>query len=482
MTLTFGTTRNQAPARSSPKGRSGLLRGWCLFALVLTGRVYRTVAITLVVIATAPALFHWSSYLVRTGSMEPAIAVGDVVVGRPFSAGEKVPVGRVMIFEPPSGSGDSTHLRIHRVVAALEHDQYTTAGDANATNDTSPVPRENFRARGILRVPYVGLPLVWLSDRQYLKVTLWLAVTALLLHLSFRRTSGDPPRRGRRRRRATDPRMAAARTAVSVSALALAIAVPAVATAEFTSRTTSGANSWRAAALLLQRYTAAVNTDLPYAFHRLDEASGVDAADSSGNNRIGTYTSIATFRQTGALPNNPGYAIGLSASTGRMVGGGTGLSDPTTFSVELWFKTSTGVGGKLIGFENSRNQTSTSFDREAFMRTDGHLVYLGGTSGSKVLVSPAALNNGAWHHLVITATPSGSNEVTAMYVDGALVASGNTAKAGSTYTGWWRAGYGRVPTGTGYPLTGNFTGTVDDVAIYTTQLGAARVSAHYAAR
>lgn len=481
MTMTLGAPTDLASARSGQTRRSRPLRDWCLFALLVIARAYRTLVITLVLIATAPALFHWSSYVVRTGSMDPAIAVGDVVVGRPFTASEKVPVGRVMIFEPPVGSGTGSDLRIHRVVASLEHDQYTTAGDANASNDAAPVPRENFRARGILRVPYVGLPLVWLSSRQYLKVAVWLIVTALLLAMSFRRDGEDRARHGLRRKRRTNPRLAA-RTAVSAGVLAFAIAVPAVATAGFTARTTSGANSWRAAALLLQRYTASVNTDAPYAFYRLDQAAGPNATDTSGNNRTGTYTSVATFRQTGALPNNPGYSIGLSASTGRMVGGGTGLFDPTTFSVELWFKTTTGAGGKLIGFENSRNQTSSSFDREAFMRTDGRVVYMGATSTSKLLVSPTALNNGAWHHLVVTAVPSGSNEVTAMYVDGALVASGNTSKAGSSYTGWWRAGYGRVPSGSGYPSTGNFTGTVDDVAIYTTQLSAIRVAAHYAAR
>lgn len=123
-----------------------------------------------------------------------------------------------------------------------------------------------------------------------------------------------------------------------------------------------------------------------------------------------------------------------------------------------------------------------SFDREAFLRTDGRVVYMGGTSTSKLLVSPTALNNGTWHHLVVTSVPSGNNEAAAMYVDGVLVASGTTTKASLVYTGWWRVGFGKVPTGTGYPSTGNFTGSVDDVAIYRTQLSATRVAAHYAAR
>jgi hypothetical protein len=165
---------------------------------------------------------------------------------------------------------------------------------------------------------------------------------------------------------------------------------------EFSASTTSGSNTWRTGASLIQAYTSAVITDAPYAFHRFDEASGAVAADSSGNNRAGTYAAVATYRQTGALPHNTG---------------------------------------------------------------------LGGASTSKLLVSPTALNNGVWHHLVVTAVPSGSNEASAMYVDGVLVASGNTTKASLVYSGWWRVGFGRVPTGTGYPTTGNFTGSVDDFAV-----------------
>jgi hypothetical protein len=318
----------------------------------------------------------------------------------------------------------------------------------------------------------------------------------VLLQLSFRPVDGDPPRgsgwRGhlrhlasrmrqpRHRHRRTAPLMA--RAAGVAGIIALALAGPASAHAAFSARTTSGSNTWKAAANLDQAYTAAVTADSPYAFYLLDESSGANAADIAGSSRTGTYTSVATYLQAGGLPNNPGYAVGLAANSGRMVAGGTGLADPTTFSVEMWFKTTTAAGGKLIGFENSRNATSTSFDRELFMRTDGKLVYMGATSTTKLLVSPSALNNGSWHHVVVTSVPSGSQETAVMYVDGAQVATGNTSKAATSYTGWWRVGFGRLPTGSGYPSTANFTGSVDNVVIYTTQLSATRVAAHYSAR
>jgi signal peptidase I len=456
--------------------------------------------LTLVVVATLPAAGTWSTFVVRTGSMEPSIHVGDVVIGQPFGTDEKVPVGRVMIFRAPPGSGVGSELRVHRVVEALGHETYTTAGDANPTPDAAPVPRANFRSRAIIRVPYVGRPLVWLDDRHYGRLLAWLVLTTLLLSASFRRVDGDPPRDtgpsdrglrhlaalvrlpvGRHRR----PSTVSVRIGVVLGVVGLTLAVPASAQAAFTARTTTGPNTWRAANSLVQAYTSAVMADTPSAFYRLDEASGTSATDTSGNNRTGTYANIASYRQVGALPHNFGYAVGLAANSGRMVAGGTAQTNPTTYSLEMWFRTTTTTGGKLIGFENSRNQSSTTADRTVLMRTDGKLAVMTGTgSGASILLSASALNNGAWHHVVVTVAPyvTGLYETTTLYVDGTQTAASSLMPWPSSYSGYWRVGYGKVPSATSFPSTGNLTGTVDDVAVYTTQLSATRVAAHYAAR
>ena len=45
------------------------------------------------------------------------------------------------------------------------------------------------------------------------------------------------------------------------------------------------------------------------------------------------------------------------------------------YSTELWFKTTTSSGGKLIGFGNSATGSSSTYDRHVYMRNDGRLVY-----------------------------------------------------------------------------------------------------------
>lgn len=155
---------------------------------------------------------------------------------------------------------------------------------------------------------------------------------------------------------------------------------------------------------------------------------------------------------------------------------------PETFSLELWFRTTTTTGGKLIGFESTRDATSSSYDRHVFMAPNGTLVY-GGWSAPRIrtITSPLAYNDGAWHHLVLTAVPHGQQQDAVMYVDGSAVAAGTTTRT-SFFSGWWFVGYGNLSSGSGYPTTRGFAGSIDQPAVYQTQLSAARVAAHHAAR
>lgn len=259
------------------------------------------------------------------------------------------------------------------------------------------------------------------------------------------------------------------------------VTAPALGTASsaFTATSRNPGNSWSVAASPQQPYNAAVLADAPYFYYYLDEANGPGLADSSGNSRNGTATSVASYRNAGALPNNPGYSVDL-AGGGRIVSGGSALANPTTYALELWFRTSSSAGGKLIGFESSTGPASMSYDRHVTLRGDGRLVYGDWvTTPYHTITSPAAYNDGTWHHLVLTTVPdTSSQQDVVLYVDGAPVASGTTSRVAS-YSGWWRVGAGRAGT---LGLTTSFPGRVDQVAVYGTALSANRVSAHYAAR
>ena len=464
----------------------GAVRVWSRLIACVVGRAYYAFVLTLLAAALVPAAWGWTGYVVRSGSMEPSVSVGDTVVAMPFEAGDEVPLGRVVVFDNPARPGQRL---VHRVVGELGGGEFATAGDANASNDPEPITADDVEARARILVPFVGRPAMWLANRDVVPLLVWSTLTVLALAAAVRGPrskrpggpgSGGPLRRPARRRAA----------ALAGTTVALAIAAGTQpAGAAFTAQTVTRSNLWTVGSWPVLDYAGQVLADRPYVFYKVDEAAGTtNAADSSGNGRTGSYSSIAAYRQADALPNNPGYAVRFDGSTDRLVSSGQ-VTNPTTFSLELWFRTTTTEGGKLIGFESTRGTTSPAYDRHVFMRSNGRLVY-GGWLGSDFslqrITTPAAYNDGQWHHLVLTARgQSGQPQTSTMYVDGQPVVSGTTTRPGS-YSGFWRVGYGGWAdldwVGTEFPSSANFSGTIDQVAVYHSELSAARVAAHWGAR
>ena len=118
----------------------------------------------------------WHSAAITSGSMEPAIQVGDVVVFAE-AAGAEIGPGTVVVFPDSRGS-----LVTHRVVEQLDDGRYVTRGDNNPVNDSTLVPREAVRGVGRVLVPYAGYPAVWVSGGPLLSVVL---LAAMFGGLSF---------------------------------------------------------------------------------------------------------------------------------------------------------------------------------------------------------------------------------------------------------------------------------------------------------
>jgi hypothetical protein len=147
----------------------------------------------------------------------------------------------------------------------------------------------------------------------------------------------------------------------------------------------------------------------------------------------------------------------LVASAAKVVG-------PQTFSVEAWFKTTTGMGGKIIGFGSHQSGTSSSCDRQGYMTDAGRLafgVFAGSYPGStQTILSPGRYNDGNWHHVVGTLGRSGM----VLYVDGASVGTNPTTVA-QFYSGYWRVGGDNLNGWPWRPSSLYFGGVLDEVAV-----------------
>ncbi|MFH1032653.1 MAG: signal peptidase I [Chloroflexota bacterium] len=115
------------------------------------------IAILLMIIAVFIYLaphFGWRVNAVVSGSMEPQLKTGSLVVSRPV-APESVEIGDIIIFRPVSvGETMITHR-----VTGIGHNSpvyFETKGDANDLPDPFTVPARNLIGKIWLDVPYIG--------------------------------------------------------------------------------------------------------------------------------------------------------------------------------------------------------------------------------------------------------------------------------------------------------------------------------------
>lgn len=114
---------------------------------------------TLALLALVPVLVGWRPTLVQSGSMEPAVRTGDVVVTAPLApaARQRVRAGAVVLFRDPARPN---RYLLHRIAGRNPDGTFRTKGDANLTADSTPVPADALIAVGRIRIPLIGVPVL----------------------------------------------------------------------------------------------------------------------------------------------------------------------------------------------------------------------------------------------------------------------------------------------------------------------------------
>lgn len=120
-----------------------------------------------------PMPFGYGASVVLSGSMEPTLSVGDLLIVQAQSAYE---TGDIVVYQ--SGSIPV----VHRIVDISE-ETVTTRGDANNVND-EPFPITAIKGEVIAVLPWVG-NLVWML-KSPLGIILTLVAAVLLVEWSFR--------------------------------------------------------------------------------------------------------------------------------------------------------------------------------------------------------------------------------------------------------------------------------------------------------
>ncbi len=222
----------------------------------------------------------------------------------------------------------------------------------------------------------------------------------------------------------------------------------------------------------LPKFTKDVIADGASLYWRLGGTDG--AFDVVGSND-GVVGSGVTTASSGALGAAGGSGSSFNGTGSGLIAASVSTPPTAVFSLEGWFKTTSTTGGKLFGYGNASSGNSSNYDRHVYMSNDGKLIFGVWNGQSDIVSSPLSYNDGQWHH-VVAAIGSGGMK---LYLDGQLVSSNGVTTA-QPFAGYWRVGGDNLGGWPSQPSNSNFSGDIDEFAVYPQVLAPATIAQHYA--
>lgn len=145
-----------------------------LSAILLIGTILICVPLTI------PRFFGCDIYAVISGSMEPAIPTGSLVLVKAVED-STVEVDDVIAYYSDSDNGA---IITHRVVDnQVISGQFITKGDANPSNDPTPVDYDRYIGKVIFSVKYLGYIASFLDQTAGKIAVVSVVLIAVLLNL-----------------------------------------------------------------------------------------------------------------------------------------------------------------------------------------------------------------------------------------------------------------------------------------------------------
>jgi PKD repeat protein len=196
------------------------------------------------------------------------------------------------------------------------------------------------------------------------------------------------------------------------------------------------------------------------------QSNAVDIAD--GNN--GTVTGGVTFTN-----GEVGQAFNFDGATG-FVSTSLLVTNPQSFSLSLWFRTATTQGGVLMGFGQSKSNTTANYDRNLYLDNTGAIHFGVYQSIVKTVGSAPGYNDNRWHQVVASLA---SSTGISLYVDGVFAGNYPAANSAANYNGYWIIGENNLGAWPFQPSSFYFNGQIDEVSIFNRVLSVSEVQSIY---
>ncbi len=214
-------------------------------------------------------------------------------------------------------------------------------------------------------------------------------------------------------------------------------------------------------------YPSVVMADKPISYYRFEETSGTTAADSANGNN-GTYRNGIALNQSG-LPAL-GKAVRLDGIDDHVATPNLANGD---FTLEAWINTTSNshTGGQgYVGTALLWSDVPGYTNDFVMSVLNNRLAFFTGNPDTTV-IGTTEINDGKWHHLVVTRSKGGKMEV---YVDGEFQGSMPTNNQDLSANQEVLIGGDKV-------LMRHFKGLIDEVAYYPHVLSLERIRAHHKA-
>jgi len=141
----------------------------------------------LLIISRIPLPGNYKVMMVLSGSMEPKIKTGSVVIVKPLSDYKE---GEVISFKEPENTDRIVTHRIVKVISGMDGVYYQTKGDANDAPDWTQVPKENVIGKVLFSIPYLGYVLNGI--RQPVIFTLLIIVpSTIIIYEEIKKVKGE---------------------------------------------------------------------------------------------------------------------------------------------------------------------------------------------------------------------------------------------------------------------------------------------------
>ncbi len=122
------------------------------------------VILIILMVSLTSGVFKYYVLAIGSESMEPNINKGDVVIVEKLDSEEKrtLKVGEVLVYK------HNDMVIVHRIVKIKEYNNklyFNTKGDNNGEEDSWTIDEELVIGRASLKIPYLGVPTVWLNEK-----------------------------------------------------------------------------------------------------------------------------------------------------------------------------------------------------------------------------------------------------------------------------------------------------------------------------